>query len=275
MYTIPNSSVAYFVAMAIVGILVPIIISLVYVKVKKEKITTVLIGALTFFLFAIVLESIPKAVLMQIPSPVSRFVMGNPWVLIITGALLAGIFEETGRLVAFKFMLKNRNERTTATAYGIGHGLFEVMFILGYSAIQYLSYISLIKAGTFETVINQVAMVSPDQAAALSALPAQIAAVTWLNFVLAIVERTSAVLFHIGASFIVFYAVKTPKKGIFYLVAVLLHAALDTFAGLLTVGVISNIFVLEALLMVFSIAVFCLGYFKFFKQVKAVEVETE
>lgn len=37
----------------------------------------------------------------------------------MVGALLAGVFEETGRYVAFKFILKKRENKATALAYGL------------------------------------------------------------------------------------------------------------------------------------------------------------
>jgi uncharacterized membrane protein YhfC len=104
--------------------------------------------------------------------------MSNTWLYGGLAALLAGVFEETGRFLAFKFLLKKRTGRKTAISYGIGHGGFEAVFLLVFTGIQYLTYISLINSGQFSTVVDQARAVSPDQVAAVEAIPATLAAIT-------------------------------------------------------------------------------------------------
>ena len=254
----------YFQILAAISFIVPIAIVAVYLVIKKEKFTTVLTGALTFIVFAMILEAIPKYFLMQKPGAVSTAILGNPWVLSIVGALLAGIFEETGRFVAFKYILKNRTNKSTALAYGLGHGLVEVMLILGVTSIQYLAYISLIKAGQFDAIVEQAAALAPSQAEALAAIPASLETIKLSMMPLAIIERTGAVFFHVGASFLVFYAVRTSKKWVFPL-AIILHALLDILAGLGQTGVITNMYVLEAIIVIYGLAVFLGAYFCTYK----------
>lgn len=260
--TIPSESILYFQIVTAVGILAPILISVLYVLLKKEKITTVLIGAATFFVFAMILEAIPKYFLFQMPSPVSQAIMSNPWLLSIVGALLAGVFEEVGRFIAFKFLLKNRTEKSTAIAYGLGHGLVEVLIILGIAGIQYLAYISMIKSGQFDLIVAQMAAISPEQAQALEAIPVAIASSTLSLLPLAIIERAGAVLYHVGASIIVFDSVHTPKRGWMLLVAILIHTLLDILAGLGQTGVITNLYVLEAIIVLYGLAVFVIAKIK-------------
>lgn len=56
--------------------------------------------------------------------------------------------------------------------------------------------------------------------------------------VVAVVERIFAVMFHIGASILVFYACKDKKKFWLYPLAIVLHTAMDAVAGLKLAGVI-------------------------------------
>ena len=49
------------------------------------------------------------------------------------GGLAAGLFEETGRLLAFRFILKPHTARITALSYGIGHGGIEAFWVMGLS----------------------------------------------------------------------------------------------------------------------------------------------
>ena len=53
---------------------------------------------------------------------VSRFLNANPVLLALVAGLFPGLFEETGRLVAFKTVLKKRKNRETSISYGTGTG---------------------------------------------------------------------------------------------------------------------------------------------------------
>jgi len=256
----------YFYTILALGILIPIIVSAVFLVVKKEKITTVLAGAATFFISAVILESIPKALLYQIPGPVSTYLVSHPWLYIIVGAALAGIFEETGRFILFKFVLKNRNSRTTSIAAGLGHGLFEVMYLFVLQSIQCIMYAFMINAGTFNALIEQTAAASPETAEALSVIPKQLETVTFATLPLSLIERCGAVLFHVGASMLVFYAVKKAGRSWAYPLAILLHTLLDVFAGLGQLGILTNVYAIEAVIITCGIAMFAGCYVLAYKK---------
>jgi uncharacterized membrane protein YhfC len=245
--------------MIICGILLPTAVATIWKIKTKEPISTILIGAATFAVFAIGLESIPKVFLFQLDNPVSMFVMSNTWVYAVAGALLAGVFEETGRFLAFKFLLKRRTKRETSISYGIGHGGFEVIFLLVFSGIQYLTYISLINSGQFSTLVDQLRATNPDQVAAMEAIPVTLAATTISSIGFTVMERVSAMLGHVAFSILVFDAARTPKKGWMFPFAIFLHAFLDFFAVLYQVGKISiSPTVFEVLLLLVAVAFFCL-----------------
>ncbi len=264
---VPNEALAYYACMLVIGIVIPVVVSLIYVKVKKEKITTILIGALTFGAFAIFLESIPKAILFQIPGPISTFFMNTPWALVIVGASLAGIFEETGRFVAFKTLLRKRKQRTTAIAHGLGHGLFEVMYLFVLTGIQMIAYGVLINTGAFNAIIEQVAAAAPDQLAQIEALPEIISSVHFSTMPLALVERVGAVLFHVAMSIVGFAAVNTKRTWMFPL-AIVLHTCLDIIAGLGQVGVITNVYIMELLIVSAGVVAFACAYLVVYKKLE-------
>ena len=66
----------YFQILAAISFIVPIAIVAAYLIMKKERFTTVLTGALTFIVFAMILEAIPKYFLMQKPGAVSTAILG-------------------------------------------------------------------------------------------------------------------------------------------------------------------------------------------------------
>ncbi len=254
------------------GILLPAAICIWWLVTRKERFTTVLTGAVIWFVFAMLLEQIPIAILFRREAPWGDLFLNNAAVYAVTGALLAGIFEETGRYLAFRIILKKRTNRETSISYGIGHGGFEAMFLLGMSGIQNLLYASMIKAGTFQGVIDQAAAAGAD-VSALEKLPEQIAGLTPLMGCMSTFERVTAILFHIGASVLVFYAVRHSKTWL-YPLAILLHALMDVPAALYQQGIL-NLYVTEAILALYAIVVFVIIYRSIYRKMEADSVEAE
>lgn len=263
---IPGEAIAYFVILMLVGIAVPAAVWFYACRVKKLQFGTIALGAATFAVFAVFLESIPKSLLLQLPNPVSRYLTAHPWGLVIVAALLAGIFEETGRYLTYRTVLNKRTEKTTALAHGLGHGLFEVLFLFTVSGAQYLLYAALINSGVMETKLAEAALQAPEQVEQLRAVFAQMADITLALLPLALVERVGAVLFHMGGSILVFHAVRTPGRGWCLPLSIALHTLLDILAGLGQVGVITNVYVLEAVLLAFGAGMFILNYLWVYKK---------
>ena len=94
---------------------------------------------------------------------------------------------------------------------------------------NYIIYAIMINTGTFAETIKQIEAVAPDQVGAYLELPAQLAAFSAFSIFLAVWERIFAVLFHTGASIMVFYACKDKKKFWLYPLAILLHTAMDEY----------------------------------------------
>lgn len=235
------------------GFILPVVICIWWLLKKKEKFTTVLIGAATWFVFAVLLEAIPKYLLFNPSISLGKTIVGNAALYTVIGALMAGIFEETGRLVAFKTLLRKRTNKETGISHGIGHGGFEAMFLLAITGIQYITYASMINSGAFQTVVD-IASAAGADVSSLEALPSQIMAFTPMNGVLSVVERAFAILLHIGLSIMVFNAVRRSKIG-YYLLAILLHALYDVPAALYQTGVL-NIYIVEVMIAVYSVLFF-------------------
>ena len=258
---------------AVLMIAVPIVTAIIWTKKKKERFTTVLVGAATFLLFAVVLEK-PLLALLIAPTQmgladtgISQFINAKPilWAFIV--GLFPGVFEETGRLVAYKTVLKKRKNRETSISHGIGHGGFEVIFLMGVTYAAYIGYAVMINTGTFGTVVDQVMAQAPDQADALIAAASGIASFSFINLGMSLIERIFAVLFHIGSSIIVFYACKDKEKFWLYPLAILLHTAMDFIVGLTSAGVWNlPVWSVEGVLAIFGVLTFCGAFFMLYKK---------
>ena len=268
-----TSQMLLLVVGTILFIAVPLIIAILWTKKKKERFSTILVGAATFILFAILLEK-PIQNILVFPTQMglsehaaSRFINARPvlWALIV--GLFPGVFEETGRLVAFKTVLRKRKNRETSISHGIGHGGIEVMLILGLTYATYVAYAFMINSGTFGTMIEQIAAQAPDQVEQGYAMAKQLATFSVGDLLINIIERVFAFMFHTGASMLVFYACKDKKKFWLYPLAILIHTVIDGFAGLQLAGVINvSTWVLEIVIAVAGSLTFFGAYFLLYKK---------
>lgn len=267
--TVSTSSMLLMLLTAILAIALPLIAAIIWCKKKHEPFTTVLIGAATFMLFAIVLEKPLQALVISLDSPVSQFVNARPVLWGIIVGLFPGVFEETGRFVAFKTVLRKRKQRETGLSHGIGHGGFEAMFILGITYIEYFVFAVMLNQGTFVKLMVEPIKdtLTPDVVNQITGIVEQVTTFSAATMGVALVDRLIAVLYHIGASIMVFYAVKDKKKWWLYPLSILIHTVIDGLLGLQLAGVfelsdVANeiIFAVEAL------AVFLGAFFLLYKK---------
>ncbi|WP_051683059.1 YhfC family intramembrane metalloprotease [Salinicoccus luteus] len=190
----------------------------------------IIIGAVTFIIFAMVLEQISHFFVLgsemgeEIP-----LLKNSPWLYVLYGVLAAGVFEETGRLVAFLLMKRRYRKLDTAISYGIGHGGVEAMILLG---------LGMVSAIVFSILINSGSSI-------LDGLPAgalePVTGTANYMYVLSIVERVFAISVHIGLSVIVWVSVMEEGKWWLFPVAIILHALTNLTAGMFQSGLLSSI----------------------------------
>ncbi len=258
---------------AALSVIITLAIALVWKIKKKEPFTTILVGAVTFILAALLIEKTIQNVLvfptqMGLPDhAASQFINARPILWSVVLGLFPGVFEETGRFVAFKTVLKNRRNRETSISYGIGHGGIEVILAFSVTYITYIAYGIMINSGGFQALIDQVASQAPDQVSAMQTLADQLAAISFADIGVGLFERVFAFLFHVGASILVFYAARDKGKLWLYPLAIILHTALDSLAGLNAAKVIQlSIPVLEAIVVAFGVVTFLGAYVLLYKK---------
>lgn len=263
---------------AAIFMIVPIVIAIIWKKKKNEPFTTILIGAATFLLFVTV-EKVIQSFFIMDSTPMGAFINARPVLWAFTVGFFPGLFEETGRLVAFKTLLKKRQQRETSISYGLGHGgVAEVSVIMTYTMISYFAYAALINSGEIKTIVEQVRELAPSQLSQIEDLIKQLTEFSAMSLVTMIIERVFAVMLHVGASIMVFYACKD-KKFWLYPLAILFHTLIDMCAGLMLANVISIPgWAFELVFAIASSLVFFGAYFLLYRKDKAETVsviETE
>ena len=132
----------------------------------------------------------------------------------------------------------------------------------------------MINSGTFINIINQVAEKAPNQVETLYTLADQIAKCSIVTVGAGFIERTFAILLHIGLSILVFYVCKDKKKIWLFPLAIILHTLTDLSFGLNYVKVTNfSILELEIIIAIFGIITFCSAYFLLYKKDLEEQVE--
>ncbi|TGA96355.1 YhfC family intramembrane metalloprotease [Sporolactobacillus shoreae] len=196
----------------------------------KVGMKPILIGAGIFLVFALVLEGLLNRFLLKWDSATATF-FKNQLALAVYGALTASIFEEVGRLIGFKFLLKKKREWKHGVAYGLGHGGLEVIFVGGMLALAQINNVILsfmINNGTLGTLQKTLERI-PTQADILKHTRQQLVNLPSWAFFMGGLERVDALLIQIALSVLVLYAV-IQRRYIVFLLAIFLHAAVD-FTG--------------------------------------------
>lgn len=194
---------------------------------QKADILPFFLGCGSFFLFAMLLEQLMHSLVLLKMGPVSQALRENLWFYALYGGLAAGLFEETGRYLTMRFLMKGKWTRENALMYGAGHGGMEAVLILGMASVNNLIYSVMINSGSLVSSLseNMDSQQVLESLAPLGELP------SW-QFFLGGGERVLAIALHLALSLFVWQAVKNRDKWFYYPLAIVLHMAVNMAAVL-------------------------------------------
>ncbi|MGN0665303.1 MAG: YhfC family intramembrane metalloprotease [Huintestinicola sp.] len=248
----PAEVITSLVIGGILAIFIPAAAVIIYKKKNKHvPLSVFFIGCGIFVLFALVLEQLLHLVMLPV-------VMDKVWAYAVYGCLAAGIFEETGRFIAFKLFMKKHTDPGTSVMYGLGHGGIEAVLIFGISMVSTLVTVLTVNSVGFDSAVTLFSAGQGEETAELVKTQLeQIAGVTIGSTMLGVYERILAMTVHVSLSVVVFSAVRVKGNGWLFPVAIALHAVFDFPAalsqkGVLSVPVLYIILTLIAAIMVFA-----------------------
>ena len=219
---VPGTSLAAMFFVLVASILVPIAAFIFFKKKNPDsKKISVLVGALTFIISALVLEKLLHAAVFK---AFGTALNSNIWLYALYGGLAAAVFEETGRLLAMKYAMKGRLDKLNSVMYGIGHGGIESVIIVG------LSYLSLILVAVYlnNAPAEKISVLMAKSPALFQQIQA-IAAVPAFTLCLSGIERIAAFALQVALSYLV-YRAAAEKKSKLFLTALGLHFFVDASA---------------------------------------------
>ena len=240
--TVSTTSLIGMIFSLLLSFALPIIL-LVLVKIKlKANLTSFVIGCAVFIVFALVLESLMHSVVL---TATGTFLTDNIILYGLYGGLAAALFEETGRLIAMKFFMKESLNRQNSLMYGIGHGGIESILLVGMTYVGNLLSAFMINSGALQASVElvdaELQKTTFEQVKVLWELP------SW-QFYMAGVERLIAITLQIALSVLVYKAVSA-KSRTFWFLAFGIHFAVD-FLSVVITGLGAPIWIVETLLLV-------------------------
>lgn len=228
--SVPGLTIAFIVLSMFVGVAIPVGLC-IFCRVRwKCDFLPFFAGCGAMIVFAFGLEQIVHTVVFL--SPAGSTIKETLWLYALYGGLMAGLFEETGRFLAMKFLLKKRQGNDyNAVMYGAGHGGIEAFVILFFVMLNNLIYSLMINSGTADQILKSVDTAS---AATLQSAFETLAQSSPFLFLVGPVERLAAVTAQIALSVLVWIAVKKKGQIGLYFLAVFLHFLLDAAAVVLS-----------------------------------------
>ncbi len=233
-----QSSLPSLIVTVILMIAIPVAFFLFWRGRHKERtsIRYLIAGAVGFLVSARVLELGVHYLCLLSDNPVSQFINGSTAAYVVYGTLMAGVFEECGRHIVLKYILKKDRTRENGVLYGIGHGGVEILAVVLPTMITYLAVAALFSQGDAESALRSLKITEETAAAALPTVQGA-AAFDFGMMGMNVLERLLAMFLHIGLTVVVFYGVVNGKKGCLP-AAILLHMLADAFPALYQRGVL-------------------------------------
>lgn len=260
--SVSTLSIIYMAITVVLAFLVPIAV-IIFMGVKKRlNWKAMLFGALLFVVFVLILERIMHVIVLGGDLTQSA-IYKNPILYMLYGGFAAGIFEETARLLGFKFLIRVRDNESinTGISYGLGHGGIEAILLGGLAAISNLVISVMLNGGMLKGV---TAAMSGKQLEAFNQGINSLIDVPSYMFLVTGVERLIALILQIALSLFVFKAV-VEKKWQYFAYAILIHTGVDMLAVLFQKGIIKDVFLLEGMIL-FITAVVAIVAFKMNKK---------
>lgn len=235
-----------------IALVLPIVLLILIRKKTKANITSFLVGCAVFVVFALVLEQILHSAVFALTGPA---LTENLLLYALYGGLAAALFEETGRWLGMKYLMKDSLSKPNAFMYGIGHGGIEAILLVGITYGNNLLYSILINLNLIE--------------ASLSSLDEELQQITFLQlqplwelpswqFYMAGAERLFALTLQIVFSVFVYHALVSGHRK-FWFLAFIAHFAVD-FLVVVISGYGAPVWLVELILLIMVLLLAGLAY---------------
>ena len=139
--------------MALVGLftlVLPLGLGIFFWRKSKGRWRFFFIGCIIFPVFVLILERTAHSLLLY--GAPGAVLQRNIWLYAFYAGLMAGVFEECGRWLAFKLSLRWSRGPGDALMYGAGHGGIEAILLAGMTMLSNITLALALNRGGLEAV---------------------------------------------------------------------------------------------------------------------------
>lgn len=244
---VPAASIVLIITDILLGVLVPVLLLIYFRKKYNASLKSFFIGCAVMLVFALILESIVHNLVLGSNS--GQAILNSTWLYALYGSFMAALFEESGRYLAMRYVLKKEHaDRHNSLMYGAGHGGFEMFFLMSIGMINQLIYSLALNSGGAEALLSSLDGTSRE--ALQAAFDTLISTPSW-QFLISPLERLAAVTAQISLSVIVWHAA-VGRKGLLFFTAFLMHMLLDAVA-VITAGLGVPLLAVEGIVWIIAV----------------------
>ena len=181
--------------------------------------------------------------------PLARSIYQHPkWLIpfLLLSSLTAGLFEETGRWLGYRYLIREPSRRT-GTMFGLGHGGLESILLAGFPLASL--------AVTWMLAAHGSLAAGP----ALESVRQRTAGLDFWSAQLPALERAGALMFHVGCALIVLRGWTSRRVG-WLALAIGLHFGVNAVTALLIYGYRVRPLTAELVFVALAVAVLALGW---------------
>lgn len=236
----------------IIAALCTLVGPIVAIIIAKQKLRVpwryFLFGALIFLLF----QAVSRIPLITVLTPyVAKMIDASPLLFPLWGvflALTAGLFEEWGRYIGYRWLLKRAPKTwNTGVAYGLGHASIEAILLVGFS----------LTAVVIEVLVFSFTPIPAAQQATVSQVIKTFTEQPDWYQLMAVWERIWTMIFHVAMSVLVLQNLRQ-KSLRFVWLAVLFHTIIDTCAVMFPhyIEGVTGLFIVEIIVFIAGLLAF-------------------
>lgn len=216
---VSGASIIFMIFTLIVSVFFPVVLGIVLYRKSGFSFGALLVGIIVFLVAQVFLR-IPGLQLLSQTEWYRGMAQNTVWLGLFL-ALTAGIFEEVGRWLGLRFLVKKQWQTQNGIAYGIGHGGIESIVLVGLTMVNNITISLMINSGTYDQVVSQ-------QTGAEMAAVIKQRLIETPSYLFAVggIERALTIIVHIGLSLLVLESLRRARP-LYLLYAVLLHGLVN------------------------------------------------
>lgn len=263
-----SESITSMIVIALLCTVIPFLFLAYYRSKTKAKISSFFVGMAFYMAFALIAEGLFNMLVFR-GLPLSGILnrSNHPVFYAIYGAVVAGVFEETGKYIGLRTWMKSRPGKENAFLFGVGHGSFEA---IAYGSSLFMGNIIIAFMvnsfgidGYFEKLGITGATVTEQKHAIY-----ELIAISPIDNVAAGVERMLSLVLQASLTIFLFLAINNQKLKFLFPIAIALHIIGYLPAYLAQVGILNGI--LSNLMLTGAVVVYTASYaYRMFHQAAA------